>query len=62
MKVLRFDIQSAWDYAKEKHGLMASQSDWLAALDPESLTELKSILSSSDGSLSLSRLAHSIIK
>tara|TARA_R110000796_G_C14491890_1_gene427858 strand:- start:86 stop:274 length:189 start_codon:yes stop_codon:yes gene_type:complete len=62
MESLRIDLVSAWEWAKEKHGFAASQSDWTAAIDSENMDVLKSIHRKCAGDWSLNRLAFSIIK
>ena len=62
MGSLRIDLLSAWEWAKEKHGFAASQSDWTAAIDPENMDVLKSLFAQCEGNWSMNRLAYSIIK
>tara|TARA_R110000744_G_scaffold99629_1_gene192226 strand:- start:343 stop:549 length:207 start_codon:yes stop_codon:yes gene_type:complete len=59
---LIFDISSAWDYAKASYGIIASQTDWLSAMDSESIEQLKEMHRDSPKDWSLNKLAFSLIK
>lgn len=59
---LKQDLIFAWEYAKEKHGLSASQDSWISGIDPENMDELKAIYKLCPGTYSLNTLAFEIMR